>query len=168
MTRTFLGAQVASVQKFKVVPAPLGIHFNKRMNAMKFSVPQHALVAVVDGEKATFFTNTAPTGIKLEHAENYAPDADDRSGAPPLPPETSQSDKDEAKFASHVAHALYDRAHKRGVKAFVLIADPRTLGQIRPALHEEVSKHITGELAKTLTNATVEEIEKSLTAAIKN
>jgi protein required for attachment to host cells len=45
-----------------------------------------------------------------------------------------------------------------------LIADPKTLGEIRPQLHVETTKRITGELAKTLTNSTLDEIEKILKA----
>ena len=133
---------------------------------MKFSVPHNALVAIVDGAHAIFFTNTAAQGIKLEKAENYSPSENDHRGAPPLPPETSDRDKNEAEFASHVADELYRRVHGGKVKALVLIADPQTLGQLRPDLHEEVTSIITGELPKTLTNLTTAEIEKHLSAEL--
>ena len=61
---------------------------------------------------------------------------------------------------------LYKRLHDSKIEALILIADPQTLGQIRPHLHKEVTQRITGELHKTLTNAPIAEIEKILTAAL--
>ena len=47
----------------------------------------------------------------------------------------------------------------------VLIADPDTLGELRPLLHKEVQDAIVSELAKTLTNHSVDHIERSLRSA---
>jgi protein required for attachment to host cells len=43
------------------------------------------------------------------------------------------------------------------------IADKQTLGQIRPALHKEVRNRLVREIGKTLTKASVADIEKALT-----
>ena len=51
---------------------------------------------------------------------------------------------------------------KNEFEKLVLIADPQTLGQIRPHLHKEVSQRIVLELHKTLVKSTVQDIEKIL------
>ena len=39
---------------------------------------------------------------------------------------------------------------------------PQTLGQIRPALHQEVQERLVAEVGKTLTKASVTAIEEAL------
>lgn len=53
-------------------------------------------------------------------------------------------------------------AHSGKYDKLILVADPGTLGQIRPSLHQEVSSKIVLELAKTLTNSSVADIERSI------
>ncbi len=80
------------------------------------------------------------------------------------PPEESISSTEEATFAKQLAHHINDAALKNQFKHLVLIADPQTLGQMRPLLHHETTQRMIGELAKTLTNAPIADIEKSLKA----
>ncbi len=47
----------------------------------------------------------------------------------------------------------------------MIVADPRTLGVLRPALHKAVAERVTGELDKDLTQVPVPEIEAALKAA---
>ena len=60
------------------------------------------------------------------------------------------------------AEKLYERSHKGAYERLILVADPETLGEIRPLLHQEVSDKIVLEQAKTLINSPVADIEKSL------
>ncbi len=132
---------------------------------MNFSVPKNALIVIADGAHATFYRNTAASGIKIEKVGELLPGTPDGRGAAPVPHETSPHELGEANFAKHIANDLYERVHKGGIDALVLIADPQTLGQIRPSLHQEVTGIITGELHKTLTKSSVAEIERILTVA---
>ena len=131
---------------------------------MTVIIPRDAFVVVADGTGARFFRNSGAQGailLKSEgdlqpvHLENDGP-----SGK--RPPESSQQDTDEATFAKQLAKDLYRRAHSGEFAALVLIADPRTLGQIRPILHKEVQDRIVLEHAKTLTKASVADIQKAL------
>lgn len=45
----------------------------------------------------------------------------------------------------------------------VLVAPPMILGELRKELHKEVEAKVAGEVAKTLTNHTLPDIEKLLT-----
>jgi len=42
------------------------------------------------------------------------------------------------------------------------MADPQTLGQIRPTLHKEVKDRLISEIGKTFTNAPITDIQKAL------
>ncbi len=44
----------------------------------------------------------------------------------------------------------------------MLLADPQTLGRMRPLLHKETLRRLQGELAKDFTNAPLEDIERAL------
>ena len=132
---------------------------------MTFSVPQNALIVIADGAHASFFRNVAKTGIKLEKADLSASEGE-HQGARPLPTETSPREKGEATFANNLANDLYRHVHKGGIDAIIIVADPQTLGQIRPSLHPEVKSRIKGELHKTLTKSSVAEIQEILTNAL--
>ena len=55
-------------------------------------------------------------------------------------------------------------AHHHKFKKIVLVAPPVVLGELRKDLHKEVADKVTAEVAKTLTNHTIDEIEKVLQA----
>jgi protein required for attachment to host cells len=128
-------------------------------------VPHNALVVVADGTGARLFRNKGqdfkvslvadgelhPTGILHDGPSGHRP------------PESSHQETNEATFAKHLAHELYRMAHRGDFAALVLIADPQTLGQIRPILHREVKDRIIGEHHKALTKASIADIERALT-----
>ncbi len=127
-------------------------------------VPHKALVVVTDGVGARFFRNTGNAlHIALSAEGELKPSNlldDGPSGGRPV--EQSQQATDEATFAKQLAKELYRRAHSGDFAAFVLIADPQTLGQIRPLLHKEVQERMTAEIGKTLTNSAIADIQKAL------
>lgn len=133
---------------------------------MKISVPTNALVIVADGTKATFYRNKTSSGIKLELWEVVASNSAKTQNIATLPVETSPNEKNEANFAAKLAHDIHVRIMDHEVTSIVIVADPQTLGQLRACFHSEVVKIITGELAKTMTNASITEIEKTLNTAI--
>ncbi|PWV99848.1 protein required for attachment to host cells [Hoeflea marina] len=129
--------------------------------------PANALVVVTSGAEAKFFRNDGTaTEIKLSDAGGLTPkDLADDGPSGSQPSEASARDTDEATFAKQLAHHLYAQAHKGKFEHLVLVADPATLGEIRPLLHLEVTNRITMELNKTLTNSPTHDIERSLSAA---
>ena len=131
---------------------------------MADKIPHHALVVVADGTGARFFRNTGH-----EHQVSLAAEGElnpthllDDGPAGQRPTESSPQETDEATFAKQLAHELYRRAHRGDFAALVLIADPQTLGQIRPTLHKEVQDRLVAEIGKTFTNASVRDIQNAL------
>ncbi len=78
------------------------------------------------------------------------------------PPESTGQETDEATFAKQLANRLNAAALKQEYAALVLMADPQTLGQLRPQLHSETTRRIVREVAKTFTNSPLEDIEAAL------
>lgn len=125
-------------------------------------------VVVADGTQARLFHNVGKQDAwQLKQDDLMRPDAMGAQGQGPSghrPPEASPEQTDEATFAKQLAHRLNAAALNNEFEQLVLIADPKTLGEMRPQLHAETSRRLTGELAKTLTNSTLEDIEKILRA----
>lgn len=138
-----------------------------------------ALVLVGDGEKALFFRNkgdAAHVNLVVERVlEQNNPatreqgvDQPGRSVAAGSPrsavEQTDWHQLAEDRFAKDIAEALYRRAHANQFDKLIVVAPPRTLGELRKAFHKEVSDRITGEVPKELTSHPVHEIEKVLAA----
>lgn len=74
-----------------------------------------------------------------------------------------QQEKD--RFAAEAADFLKQRALSHEFEKLIVIAPPRTLGELRKHYHKEVSNRLAGELAKDLTGHSVPDIEAALAAA---
>ena len=129
--------------------------------------PQNAFVVIASGAEAKFFLNEGTSNnIKLKHTGGLTPaNLENEGPSGNRPPESSERETDEATFAKQLAHHLYISAHKGDFDHLVLVADPDTLGEIRPILHQEVTQKITLELGKTLINSSTDDIERSLSTA---
>jgi len=127
-------------------------------------VPHKALIIVADGTHARFFRNAGQeTKIHLS-AEGELKPAHLLSEGPAgvRPKDSSHQEIDEATFAKQLARELFRRAHGGDFQALVLIADPDTLGELRPILHKEVQSRVIAEIAKELTKASIPDIQKTL------
>jgi protein required for attachment to host cells len=129
-------------------------------------IPSEALVVVADGGGARLFRNKGDERALALHQVELREliNMDDDGPAGSMPGESTGQQIDEATFAKQLALALNDGALKHQYDALVLIADPTTLGRMRPLLHKEVVARTVTELAKTLTNAPLEQIEQALRA----
>lgn len=131
-------------------------------------IPTGTWVVVADGTHARLFHNVGTQdALQLAQAELIEPDMDDAQGQGPSgqrPPEATPEQTVEATFAKQLAQRLNAAALKHRFEHLFLIADPTTLGEMRPQLHVETSKRLCGELAKTLTNSSLEDIQRILQA----
>lgn len=138
-------------------------------------------ILVADGQKALFLANegdaTYPNLKLVEEIEQENPptheQGTDRPGRFNDGPTIHRSAVDDTdwhrqakeKFADRLAARLYELAHGDEFKAITLVAPPLVLGELRKKLHKEVSDRVVNEVAKTLTNHSLPDIEKILLAA---
>lgn len=149
---------------------------------MKTARLEHGIwVVVADGEKALFLRNEGdaqyPTlKVQREMHEENPPTREQGSDRPgrfndgPTVHRSAVDDTDwhrvaKERFADEIAERLYKLAHRGEFDKVVLVAPPVVLGEMRRKLHKEVEDKVVGEIAKTLTNHSVGEIEKILLAA---
>ena len=128
-------------------------------------LPIHALVAVVDGEKVHLYKNTG-TETHLVLTKVPTPPLETRTAGGTAPiSDTAHKEvrhEEEAQRAIAVALTLNEMALHGQYEKLLAIAAPRTLGELRKHWHKAVEQRLVGEVSKTLTNATIEEIEKAV------
>jgi protein required for attachment to host cells len=131
-------------------------------------VPKGTIVAVADGEKFNLFSNT---GDEASPALTAMPEAVESvskvSGAghqsSSANPDESQAAEDG--FAGGIAGLLNKRVLDGEISDLIIIAAPRTLGELRKSYHKKLSEVLRGEISKDLTGHAVHDIEKAIAAA---
>src|SRR5688500_6520422 len=143
-------------------------------------VPHNSFVVVADGAKMLFFRNEGDAEfLKLEvERKREQPDRPDRDWKTDEPgrafssvssgrsayEETDFHQLEEDRFAAETAELLRKRALQNEFESLIIVAPPKTLGELRKHYHKEVEKRLAGEIAKDLTGHPVEEIEKLISA----
>lgn len=127
-------------------------------------IPAGTWVLVADGEGARVFRNVGDEKkLALQQFDLLElMNMNDDGPAAAMPAESTGKQIDQATFAKQLALRLNDGALNDRYAHLVLVADPQTLGLMRPLLHKEALQRMVGEIAKTLTNAPLEDIERAL------
>ena len=141
-------------------------------------IDHDAWVMVGDGQKALFFRNegdaTYPNLEIVQVLEQDNPSSreqgSDRPGrthssvgtARSAMQETNWHKLEKHRFAKDIADALYSAAHSGRYDKLVIAAPPMIMGDLRKAIHKEVSDKVVAEVSKDLTNMPPHEIEKIL------
>ena len=127
-------------------------------------IPRETWVMVADGASARLFRNLGGENGAVKLHQEEALVLDPAEGVMPsvLPADVPAREIDEASFARQLAHRLNQDALEGRYAHLVLAADPQTLGQIRPHLHEGARSRLLAELPKNYTNAPREQIERAL------
>ena len=150
-------------------------------------VPHKAIVVVADGRKMLFLRNEGDAlalNLKVEHAQEQDNPSNDEqktdqsgraqstrtnggsfSAGGGTMGETDFHQQEEDRFAAEAANLLKTRALANDFESLIIIASPKTLGEMRKHYHKEVSDRLQGELAKDLTGHPIADIEKALMAA---
>ena len=147
-------------------------------------IDHDAWVMVGDGQKALFFRNegdaTYPNLEIVQVLEQDNPSSreqgSDRPGrthssvgtARSAMQETNWHKLEKHRFAKDIADALYSAAHSSRYDKLVIAAPPMIMGDLRKAMHKEVSDKVVAEVSKDLTNMPPHEIEKILAGAPSN
>lgn len=79
--------------------------------------------------------------------------------------ETDFHQLEEDRFAADAADLLKRRALANEFDSLIIVAPPRTLGELRKHYHKEVSERLRGEIGKDLTGHPIPDIEQALLAA---
>jgi protein required for attachment to host cells len=132
-------------------------------------LPQNTVVAVADGEKLSLFQNEGDAqNVKLRAMPSTDVDSSKiSSGARHSSSSANPDDSQQAEdgFSTGVAGMLNKEVLDGKIKSLVIIAAPRTLGEMRKNYHKSLSDVLIGELDKDLTGHSVQDIEKALAAA---
>lgn len=132
-------------------------------------IPEGTLIVVADGGSARVFINVGNEHrlalkqegeLRLQDLSEHGISGQGPGGT--VPKDMSVSQLNEATFAKQVAEQLNEDALNNRYRHLVLVADPTTLGRIRPLLHKEAQARLLGDLAKDLTNVPLEDIQRTL------
>jgi protein required for attachment to host cells len=144
-------------------------------------VPHKTVVVVADGKKMLFFRNEGDAEfpkLEVERKREHEDPADrelktdgpgrtfDASGGAGRSAyqEPDYHQMEEERFAAETAEMLRKRALRNDFEQLIIVAPPKTLGELRKHYHKEVEKRLAAEVAKDLTGHPVTEIEKILQA----
>jgi len=149
-------------------------------------VPHNAFVVVADGRKMLFLRNEGDAEypnlqVEKKVIDKHNPDHHEQAtdlaggamgtrtagaqwGAGNMD-EVDFHQLEEDRFAAETADLLKKRALANDFESLIVIAPPRTLGELRKHYHKEVESRIAGELDKDLTGHTVPQIEEALVRA---
>ena len=133
------------------------------------NLPQNTVVAVADGEKLSLFRNDGDAAtVNLTALPDPAIDSSKissgaRHSSSSANPDDSQQDEDG--FGAGVTDMLNKQVLEGKIKSLVIVAAPRTLGEMRKGYHKSLSEVLIGELDKDLTGHSVQDIEKALAVA---
>ncbi|MBX3564856.1 MAG: host attachment protein [Sphingomonas sp.] len=147
-------------------------------------VPHNAFVVVADGRKMLFLRNEGDATYPNLQVEKKLVDqnpahhdqATDLAGSASSMrgggawgggnmEEVDFHQLEEDRFAADTAELLRKRALNNDFESLIIIAPPKTLGELRKHYHKEVESRITLELDKDLTGHTVPQIEEALARA---
>lgn len=132
-------------------------------------IPKGAIVAVADGEKLNLFQNSgdeaSPKLIALPAAvvSNDNKGSGGRHHSSSANPSDSQQDEDG--FAAGTAEMLNKRVLDGKIGDLIIVAAPRTLGELRKHYHKALSAVLVGEIPKDLTGHALADVEKTIAAA---
>jgi protein required for attachment to host cells len=137
-------------------------------------IPRHAHILVIDGRKSLLFRNEAsPSHPKLHllsHAEHESPATRDQGTDRPgqtqsrvggVRSDYEQTDfhrQDEDRFAADAARMLEREVLAGRIEALIVVAAPRTLGELRKHYHHEVEKRLLAEIPKDVAGRSNKEI----------
>lgn len=132
-------------------------------------IPANTIIAVADGEKLSLFQNAGDAAnVKLKAIPSADVDSSKissggRHSSSSANPDDSQQEEDG--FSSGIADMLNKQVLDGKIKNLVVIAAPRTLGEMRKSYHKSLSDVLIGEVNKDLTGHSLQDIEKALAAA---
>jgi protein required for attachment to host cells len=132
-------------------------------------IPKGAIVAIADGEILNLFRNDGdeamPQLSALPEVEVDASNKDSGGRHHNSSANPSDSQQNEDGFAAGTAKMLNTRVLDGKIDKLIIVAAPRTLGELRKHYHKALTAVLVGEIAKDLTGHTVSDVERTIAAA---
>lgn len=131
---------------------------------------QNSHVAVVDGETFMLLRNTGQA-FEPSLCQEDSPDLDVTNFSAGVKHQDDigqrhgRTDLQELGHAAAAAEWLNAKAIANEIENVLIIADPKSLGEMRQHYHSELEKRLVGEIDKTLTGQPMEKIEQAIVAA---
>ena len=128
-------------------------------------LPNNAHVAIVDGENFIVMRNSG-TALepKLESSEKPDLSVTNFSAGvkhqDPVSQQHGRTDLNELAHGAAAAEWLNEKSISGEISDVLVIADPKTLGEMRRHYHSELEKRLVGEIDKTLSGETTAKIEQ--------
>lgn len=133
------------------------------------NIPKDTIVAVADGENLILFRNTGDdTTPSLQVLPAAAVSTENVSAGMYHHDTAKDHDSrqlDEFAFAAGIVETLNSRVLAHKIENLVVIAAPRTLGEMRRHYHKTLKAVLIGEMDKDLTGHSTADIEKAIMAA---
>ena len=126
------------------------------------------VVAVADGEKLVMYRNSGTdaepslTALPVGDISSENKGSGGRHGSSSANPGDSRMEEDG--FAAGTAEMLNKQALANKFDHLVVIAAPKTLGELRKHWHKALEAKLVAEIAKDLTGHSTAQIEAALTA----
>ena len=144
----------------------------------------NALVLVTDGRKTLFFRNEGDENqidLRTEGVDERE-DAKDREMKSDAPgaigqgggysgrvayDETDFHQQEEDRWAHAAAEAVNKRVLSNDFQHLVVVAPPKTLGELRKKLHKEAERRVVCEIPKEMTRRSIPDIEALIVGETK-
>lgn len=144
-------------------------------------IPHKTHILVMDGGKMLLFKNdggaAAPKLTLVMHREHDSAATHEQGSSGPGTSfesvgsarssyeQTDFHQLDEDKFAAEAADMLKREVLEHKIDALIIVAAPRTLGELRKHFHSEVEKRVIGQIAKDVAGRPTDEILATIAAA---
>ncbi|MGN0932514.1 baeRF12 domain-containing protein [Falsigemmobacter intermedius] len=130
-------------------------------------VPRNTVVAVVDGENFNLYKVGGDAGdLRLSPMRQHeSEDRNSASGRSSSAANPAAKQMEEDAFGKGVVDKLNAMVLDGRIESLLIIAAPRSLGEMRRSYHTKLQDVLVGEIDKVLTGASEDEIEKAISAA---
>lgn len=135
-------------------------------------LPTGTVFAIVDGENFELYRNSgteaspklSPLDTPKMELTNFSAGIRKQDGSASRPATTGAGGGDQLHESAHVAAVtdwLNQQALSNKIDKLVVIADPRSLGEMRRHYHKQLEAVLLGEVAKTMAGRSEDEIIKA-------
>jgi protein required for attachment to host cells len=160
------------------IPTCVAFSPQNHKGSQKMRVPHDSAVLIADGRKSLFFRNEGDgefpnlqvQGKEIHENPAHHEQATDTAGQAMnvvgshggTMTEVDFHQQEEDRFAADTAGMLNSGALSGAFEALIVVAPPKTLGELRKHYHKELEKRLVAEIPKDLVNMPVAEIERIL------